>query len=281
MSRMTDSISAVNSAVRTLLALVLVGVVGTAGWFGYSAYTEPGRRLDETRAELDEARRLIEERDEALQKQSQQISLLRQDLEEKKRLIVRLETSLRLLKVDHRIAELRVLDQQENPETGRVLSTVEFVEVNDEGAPINDPRRFTIEGDLVYVEANVVQFQDKFVEQADPDRATSLCLFQRMYGEYQEPHEGFALDEVGSRPTAYARGGEMSDFEKKIWQDFWEIANNPELAATRGVRAVQKEAPAMKVRPGNTYRVMLRASGGLTIQLVDQAESAAASRPDA
>jgi hypothetical protein len=281
MSRMTDSLRAVNSALRTLLALVLVGFVGVAGWYGYTAYVEPGRRLDEAQADLAEARRLIEERDEAIEKQSQQIALLRQDLEEKKRLIAQLETSLRLLKVDHRIAELRVLEQRDDPDTGRVLSTVEFVEINDEGAPIDDPRRFTIEGDLVYIEANVVQFQDKFVEQADPDRATSLCLFQRMYGEYQEPHEGFALDEVGSRPTAYARGGEMTEFEEKIWQDFWEIANSPELAATLGVRAIQKEAPAMKVRPGHTYRVMLRASGGLTIQLLNQSRPAAASRPDA
>jgi hypothetical protein len=174
-----------------------------------------------------------------------------------------------------------VLDQRENPETGRLVSTVQFVEINDEGAPIDDPKRFTIQGDLIYIEANVVQFQDEFVEQADPDRATSLCLFQRMYGEYQEPRDGFALDEVGSRPTAYARGGEMTEFERTIWQEFWDIANDPEKARRMGIRVAQKEAPAMKVLPGHTYRIMLRASGGLTIQLVDQSESTAASRPDA
>lgn len=281
MSRVTDSLRAAHSALRSFLILVLVSMIGAAGWFGYSTYVEPGRKLDKAQAELDQARRLLEERESEIREQAQQISLLAADIEEKKQIIAELETAMRLLKVDHRIAELRVLSQQEDPETGRVLSTVEFVEINDEGAPIDEPKQYTIVGDLVYIEANVVQFDDVFVEKADPDRATSLCLFQRIFGEYQEPQEGYPLDTVGSRPTAYARGGEISEFEETIWKNFWEIANNPNLAESKGVRVVQREAPAMKVRPGNTYRVFLRASGGLTIQLVAPSEPAEAPDPDA
>jgi hypothetical protein len=274
MSRVTDSIRAVNSALRTFLALVVVGIVSVLGWFGYSEYTEPGRQLDVARAELEDARRVLKER-------QQRITQLTRDVEEKRKEIARLQTSLRLLKVDHRIAELRVLDQRENPQTGRLLSTVEFVEINDENAPIDDPLEFTIEGNMVYIEAKVVQFEDEFVEQSDPDRSTSLCLFQRLWGEFQQPHEGFPIDEVGSRPSAYARGGELTDFEKTIWQNFWEIANDEEQADELGVRTIQIEAPGMQVRPGNRYRIRLRASGGLTIVLENEPGSAEPPDPDA
>jgi hypothetical protein len=169
----------------------------------------------------------------------------------------------------------------EDPATGGARSTVQFIEINDEGAPIDDPKQFTIDGDIVYVEAMVVKFNDEFIEQADPDRSTSLCLFQRLWGEFQQPSEGFAIDEVGSRPTAYARGGRMSDFEKTIWQNFWDIANDATLAKEMGVRTSQIEAPGMKVRPGKVYRITLRASDGLSILPAQDDTSRAAPKPDA
>ena len=108
-------------------------------------------------------------------------------------------------------------------------TTLEFFEVNSEGAPIDEQRRqFEIEGDRVYVECLVAKFEDKYVEQADLDRATAICLFQRIFGEYQQPQDGFRIDEIGSSPTSYARGGKMSEFEKTIWKDFWEFASNPQ-----------------------------------------------------
>lgn len=281
MSRINDTVRTVNSSLRTIVGMAVVGMVGAAGWFGYSAYVEPTRRLDEAQADLDEALRQLQERDERIRAQSDRIAVLAEDIEKKNREIAELETSLRLLKVDHRIAELRVVEQGEDADTGRLLSTVEFVEINDEGAPIDEPRQFTIDGDIVYIQALVVKFKDEHVERADPDRSTSLCLFQSLWGEFQQPSEGFALDEVGSRPTAYARGGQLSDFEKTIWQRFWDIANDATLADEMGVRTSQIEAPAMKVRPGKVYRITLRASDGLSILPGREDSSAGPPRPDA
>ena len=62
------------------------------------------------------------------------------------------------------------------------------------------------------------------------ERGTSLLLFKRIFGSGQRPDDGYPLDEVGSAPRAYARGGKMSDFERRIWDDFWNIANDPERA---------------------------------------------------
>ena len=63
----------------------------------------------------------------------------------------------------------------------------------------------------------------------------------------------------------YGRGGEMSEFEKKIWGDFWEVANSETKQNELGIRAVHGEAPSIKVKKGKAYRVDLRASGGLSI----------------
>jgi hypothetical protein len=117
----------------------------------------------------------------------------------------------------------------------------------------------------VYVDYLVVKFDDKYIEEKDIDRSTSLCLFSRIFGDQQKPIDGYALDETGSRPSAYARGGQMSDFEKSIWDDFWSIANDKAMAEEKGIRAAHGQALSMKVKKGKTYRIQLRASDGLSI----------------
>jgi hypothetical protein len=124
-------------------------------------------------------------------------------------------------------------------------------------------------GDKIYVDYWVVKFEDQYVEQADLDRSTSICLFRKIYGEFQNPADGYVLDAVGSRPTAYARGGRMSDFEEQIWSDFWDIAHDPARAKQNGIRAAHGEAVYTELRPGKTYRLELRASGGLSIAPAD------------
>jgi hypothetical protein len=57
----------------------------------------------------------------------------------------------------------------------------------------------------------------------------------------------------------------MNDAEREIWGKFWEYANNPELAGQAGIRAAHGEAPSIKLMPGKSYRVSLRASAGLEI----------------
>ena len=79
------------------------------------------------------------------------------------------------------------------------------------------------------------------------------------------------LDTVGSRPAAYSRGEEMPEFEREIWARFWDFANEPDQAQRAGIRAAHGEAPFIKLRPGKTYLIDLRASDGLTIKTKDVA----------
>ena len=181
--------------------------------------------------------------------------------------IARLDTALRLLKVNHRLARLTAVDQtlDTSGEEDQLYSIVEFEELNDDGQPIDEPRQFRIKGDVVYLDNWIVKFDDKYIEQSDLDRSTSLVLFRRIFGEFQNPNDGYLIDESGVRPTAYARGGRMSEFERKIWNDFWNIANDPAAARDLGIRAAHGDAVSIKVQKGKSYRVMLRASDGLSI----------------
>lgn len=275
MSKTIHTFATINSLLRTLLALAVVGALGYAGWFAYDTYSEQdnqSRALADTRAELDvmqtklaETRSELDRKAVELTERLREIDALKKDVEQKQAEITRLDTSLRLLKVSHRLARLTVVNQETDPQSGELYSTVDFVELSPQGEPIGEPKRFRIRGDVIYLDNWVVKFEDKYVERADIDRSTSLVLFRRIFGEYQEPSQGYPLDEIGGRPLAYGRGGEITEFEQQIWDDFWSIANNERRAAELGIRAAHGEAPSIKVQPGKSYKILLRASDGLTI----------------
>jgi hypothetical protein len=271
MPGMMESVSTVNSFLRTLIALVVLGAAGVAGYFGYTTYNaaeiearKHAAELEKTQVALTDARKELESaqadivaKAEQIRQQDQKITKLNEDIE-------KLQASLRLLKIDHRVARLTAVEQSEGDD-GQQYTLIEFVELNDEGEPIGTPRQFKIRGDMVYIDNWIVKFDDKYVEQADLERGTSLVLFRRIFGEMQQPIEGFPLDEVGSAPLAYARGGRMSPFEETIWNDFWTIANDTARAEEMGIRAAHGQAVSMKVQPGKSYKVELRASDGLSI----------------
>ncbi|MHC4416329.1 MAG: hypothetical protein ACYS0G_13715 [Planctomycetota bacterium] len=281
-----ETLSTFNSVVRTILAGVVVTAVAGGGWWGYRTL-EAGKQesrlrdeaLDEARLELEQQTRLLAEKDrllasnerelidkaERIRAQTTEIASLEEDVRENERRIEQLETAMHLLKVDQRLARLTVLDQSAEPDTGRLFSKVEFVELDERGEPMDEPRVFSIKGSVVYVDNWVVKFDEHYVEEADELRATSLVLFRRIFGEYQEPTDGYQLDRVGVRPKAYSRGAPLSDFEQKIWGDFWQIANDPRRAAELGIRAAHGEAVSMKVQKGKRYRLILRSSDGLSI----------------
>ena len=284
MGRVNDTISNVNSAMRNLLLLVLIGGAGYGGYKAYDLYNEPQKQLKDKQAALDELQSKFKQANDDLAARQKEIADLGVQLKDKIAEIDRLEVSMKLLGVQHRLARLTVLEQREvpslipatpaiNSEVGvsrpNVLTKIEFVDINDQGQPIGKPKTFDIKGDMIYVDYLTVNFEDKYIEKSDLDRATSIALFQRIFGEHQEPAKGFQLDTVGTRPTAYARGTQMSDFEKKIWDDFWLIANDNKRAQELGIDAMQGKAVAIRALPGKSYEVKLRSTGDITIRPID------------
>jgi len=218
--------------------------LGLACWWGVSTYLS-ARRVQE------------------------QIARYQEQIADLTKQIVRLETALRLLKVDHRVAQIDVLSQQGSDKDKTLVTTFSFVELDRQGRPLAEPRTLTVKGDLAYVDYWVVKFSDESVEGGDPLRGTSICLFRRVFGEHQNPVDGYVLDAVGSRPAGYGSGGEPTEFEREIWAQFWELANDPAAAQQKGIRAIHGEAPSQKLVPGKRYKVLLRASGGLSFQTED------------
>lgn len=298
MSRFMESVHTINSAVRTLLLIIFFGAIGIAGWLGYQTFyadeIEAERKEKEFKEELEAKQQALTDAQKELArtkseltattekvvKQAEQIKLKDEEIAAKARTIseqgeeidrledenLELATSLRLHKFNHRLAEVTVLDVSRDPGTDETITRVEFVEVDNDGTRLEKPRVFDVRGGVVYVDHWVVNFEDKYIEQAtDLDRSMALVMFRRIFGESQEPRDGFQLDQHGSRPLSYARGGKVSDLEEKIWRDFWAIANDHKRAKELGIRAIHGDAVSFKAEKGKRYTLQIRASGGPTL----------------
>ena len=258
-------IHALNSFLGLILALVIVAILTVGGWFGLKTYYADRWAMQEVKASLAEREEEVIRLTTDVREKSKQIVALGEDLKVKQKEIDRLQTALKLMKVDHRVARISVLSQQGSAAAGDLLTKFSFAELDRQGQPMDQPRVFTVEGDIIYLDAWVVKFSDEYVELGDPLRSTSVCLFRRVFGEAQQPSQGFQLDRPQSQPLAYRNGGKVSDFEEELWERFWEYANNPSVAKEAGVRAAHGEAPSIKLMPGKRYRVELRSSGGLSV----------------
>ena len=270
MPGMMDNISTLNSVVRTFLAVVLVGGAGVAGLFAWRTYNDGDRAVEkyrEAQTQLADATKKLSAAEAELttsrvklKEQDEEITKLNHDIELKDAEIERQATAMRLLKRDQRVAVISVIDQQEID--GELFTTLRFVEVNDQNQPIDEPRTLSVKGDKVYIDTWRVTFDDKYIESADLIRGTALLLLKGIHGEFAPENEYHVLDQPGGTPNAFRGTGKpISAFEREIWGDFWEIANNPERAAKLGITANHGVETYRKVLPGQKYKLMLRATG--------------------
>jgi hypothetical protein len=242
---MFKALGALGNFARAAASLILAGLLAIGGWLGYTTYNQRDAhwkdQIAEQRAEIEQ----LAKRNAALSAQNEELKVRNQ-----------------LLKVDDRVARINVLDQSGQGDD--LTTTFEFVEYDEKGKLIGLPKQFQVQGDRIYVDYLVVKWQDEMVETGDPLRGKSIYLFHRIFGEHQKPSEGFRLDAPGEIPAPYRSGGEMSDFEKKIWRNFWDVANDPEKLQELRARSASGEAPSMKVVDGGQYKLEIRASGGIS-----------------
>src|SRR5437667_5519657 len=107
MAGMIESISTLNSFARTILAVVVIGGASAGGWFGYTTYFAAKIDAEKKSQELEAARKDLAAKDEQIVKLGRDIETLNQKIE-------KLDTALRLLKVDHRVARLTGLEQEKD-----------------------------------------------------------------------------------------------------------------------------------------------------------------------
>jgi hypothetical protein len=176
-----------------------------------------------------------------------------------------LEAAIRLLRHTERRARLVVLDQGSTTD-GVVRTRVRFTELDSQGDPIGEPRELSLDGDEVYVDALVIKFEDTSVIAGDALKGKALLLFRRIFTDRRRPAEGEVLDREGQMPQSYAAERAPTAFERELWARFWELANDPEEAKRRGVRALHGEAVSTRLRRDRIYSITLRSTGELTIQ---------------
>ena len=213
MSEMMNNVKTLNSAVRTAMLVGITGVVGYSGYLGYDNYVKPGFQAKQAVADLETMKVEFSKQAEQLQK-----------IEKRNE---RLETSMKLLKVDRRVAHVKILEKEVD-EKGEPYMEVRFSEVDPDGNVIGSPRDFTIQGDRFYVDGWVATFEDSYVENADELRSASMFVFKSIYGDAERPKDGQRLDiqSAESGPPGIYKSAKKNEFEQKIWGDFWTVAND-------------------------------------------------------
>lgn len=247
-----ENVKTANSVVRTLLFLMVTAVIGYGGFLGYNNYIKPGFEAREARIELDQMR-------VAFENQSAELAQIKEEND-------RIRTSMRLLKVDRRLAHVEVLEQSEN-ESGEPTMLVRFSEFNERSEPVGASRDFELRGDTMYIDCWVVKFDDKYIEQADPLRSASLCVFKGIYGNLDGPEGSQSLDSHSrdDYPAVYSDENK-SAFESQIWVDFWKLANDEQSQQELGIRAIHGQANYLKVESGRSYEVDVRSSGAASLR---------------
>ena len=166
---------------------------------------------------------------------------------------------------DKRVARLIVTDQ--TTENGQTWTTLLFGEYGRDGSTYVDgsEKRFVIEGKGAHLDAYVIEFDGKYVEENEPLRGHSIALFKRIFGDKQTPEGGFTIDSPGEIPDIY-KGADprLADMEKKLWKEFWRLADDAEFRKEWGVKlAYGSSGFREEFKKGYIYTIVLSPNGGL------------------
>ncbi len=176
----------------------------------------------------------------------------------------RLQAYVRILEHVDRRARIEVLRQAVNS-NGTLQTTIRFTETDSSGKPIRPSRDLTLPGKEFFFDTLVIKFDDHFIEESDPLKGHALLLFRRVFSNEMRPEDGIQLDAAGQPPEIYAANRAPNDFEKDIWRQFWQLANDEQLAKAHGVRAIHGDAPYMRLEPDRVYEIWLRSTGEVLI----------------
>lgn len=277
MSEVMSHVKTINSAVRTIMVAGLVGILGYGGYIGWDNYIRPSQEAKEAKAKLEtleaefaQQKLLLEQSNHNLAATKSQLLDTERDLEIANELNERLETSMKLLKVDRRIANLTVTEKGKD-EDGEPYMDVTFTEVDEEGQSVGVSKNYRIRGEKVYVDGWVATFEDKYIEQADELRSASLFVFKSIYGDAEAPKDAQRLDvqTIDHGPGIYNDDKKRS-FEQQIWSDFWKVCTDEGLQRELGIRTSHGQSNYVLPREGKTYKIMIRASGAMSLDPIDE-----------
>ena len=175
-----------------------------------------------------------------------------------------LQQIIHRLGTERRVAELLVTEQKQVD--GVQQTTVLLSEDARDGTAL-PPQSFTVDGDVIHLDAMVIKFDRSAVGQGDPLRGCSIALFHRLYGDRQTPDHAFLIDSPNTVPEFYRGDQQVDQFEQNLWQNFWKLAENPAYRASQGVRVANGQGVWFRALPETLYTISIEQDGGLNYSL--------------
>jgi len=190
---------------------------------------------------------------------------LQHQLEEAQAKQRQLQQIIGRIQTDRRVAKILVTDQKTDA-AGELQTTLLFVEYRRDGSAL-PAKKFTVVGDEVHIDGQIVKFNDEYVQKGDPLRGQSILLFTRLYGAHQAPADGFAIDAPGSIPEIYkGQSDAVSSFEQDLWKNFWSLYNDRAAREARGIRGLNGEGLYGMFDKDHLYTITVRADGDGTVE---------------
>ncbi len=178
----------------------------------------------------------------------------------------KLKAALSNLTHEDQIGYAKVIGQTQKE--GRLYTSLKFVETA-RGNPLQKilEREYTIEGDVVFFDAMIVTFDDRWV--MDGTRR-AIYLWRRVYGENMPPAQGFPIEMESTAPRRYAPlfaplGNQEDDM---FWDAVWQLADDPDALAEYGIKAVYGNAVYKKLKPGLIYVFKISNTGQVYPEVV-------------
>lgn len=168
------------------------------------------------------------------------------------------------LTADSRVAEVMVTDVKLDSKTKKTYTTIKFLEYDSKLKPL-EPKYFTFSGNIIQFQSMVIRFDDFYVKKGHPLKGKSAYLFMKAFMLTDKGAEVFDITRINEIPLGYQVEGAKNNFEKRLWQKFWEYALNPDEAKRMGIKNAQIEAPGTKFKPGMIYTIKIEHDGGLRI----------------
>lgn len=175
-----------------------------------------------------------------------------------------LKKMIERLSADTRIAEVLVTKSELNEKTGKILTTIKFLEYGAKGEAL-EPKYFTFRGNLIQFQSLVIRFNDDLIKRGDKLRGKSIYLFMKAFVLDSEDPQIFEITKSRSVPEGYRTDAKTSDFERKLWGKFWDYALDPTKRGEAGIKNAQIEAPGSMFLPGSIYTLKIEHDGGIRI----------------
>lgn len=165
------------------------------------------------------------------------------------------------LEADTRAAEVLVTGVNYDEKTKKKFTTIKFLEYGVDGKPLK-PRYFEFSGNIIQFQSLVIRFDDLLIRNADLLKGKSAYLFLKVFLLDGKNTQEFELTKFQEIPEGYKVEGLDNEFERKLWEEFWTHALNPNASGYTGVKTPRLKPRARCLFPACFIRSRLNMTAG-------------------